>query len=99
MDVEKVSEILSLVMDYIEEAFNQLIIMQGKQALYVLYICIGLTVFSVILELCGYYTFISLPEGIIASIFALIVVALDFRNTKLIKSIRLRFKAGGKNER
>lgn len=89
-------EILTTIMDYVEEAFGSIVLAQGKRSLCVFFICIGLTAFSKILDLCGYYTFISLPEGIIASMFSVIMVLLGYRNMKMIGKIKLRFKVGGK---
>lgn len=99
MNGGNVAEILTAVMDCLEEAFGSLTMVQGRRTVYVLCICISLTGLSVLLNLLGYYTFISPAEGAAASAFSLVMVIMGYRNTKVIGNIKLRFGTGGKNER
>lgn len=96
MNEELVKEILTEIVNCVENAFNSVILIQGKKTRYVFFFCVGFTILAGIFELLGFYTFISLPEGIIASLFAFCMMMLGYKNTKTLSNIKLRFKKGVK---
>lgn len=96
MNEEFIKSILSSIVDCIESAFSAVTLIQGKKTRYVFYFCVVATALSEVFNLLGYYTFISLPEGIIATIFAFLMMLLGYRNTKELKDIKLKFKKGVK---
>lgn len=95
MDEQKIKSVITSIMDYLEEAVGSMTVVHGRKILYVFVICVVFTLISGLLELAGFYTFISLPEGSIASVFSLIMSCIGYKNVKVIESIKLRFKGGG----
>lgn len=100
MDKENIDKLLAEIVNCFEKLFSSFTIVQGRMSTYTLFVCIALTAISSILDLLGFYTFLSLPEGVIACLFSAVMVYMSKDNTKAIANLKLKLKKGVKrNER
>ena len=99
MNEEMIKKVLSAIVDCFVNALSSLNLIQGKKTRYVFFVCLGLTGIAIILKLLHLYAFVSIPECLIATGFAGIMVLMGYKNTKALNDIKLKFQRGGKHER
>lgn len=98
MDKESIDELLTEIVCCFEKLFSSFTFIQGRSSTYTLIICVILTGVSAIMNVLDFYTFINLPEGLIACLFSAIMVIMSKDNSKAIANLKLKLKKGVKRK-
>lgn len=99
MNENSLNELLTSIIDAFEKLFSSLTLVQGRRSTYTFIVCVIITAVSQVFHLLGFYTFISLPEGVTACLFSALMVLISKDNKRIISNIKLKFKEGVKDER